>query len=99
KLSGILAKEPNPNAALRVLVDSGGCHGYQYRLELTQDVAPDDVILRKDGARVVVDAISLPLMTGSTVDYQEELIGSMFKIVDNPLASSTCGCDVSFEIK
>lgn len=58
-----------------------------------------DRVLEKDGARVVVDEVSLPLMSGSTVDYQVELIGSMFKIVNNPLASSTCGCDVSFEIK
>ncbi|KAI9226609.1 MAG: hypothetical protein DHS80DRAFT_32582 [Piptocephalis tieghemiana] len=99
KLSAILAKETHPEAALRILVDSGGCHGYQYRLELSQSITAEDVVLEKDGARVVVDEVSLPLMSGSTVDYQVELIGSMFKIVNNPLASSTCGCDVSFEIK
>jgi iron-sulfur cluster assembly accessory protein len=52
-----------------------------------------------DGARIVVDNISLPLLAGGQIDFVTELIGSAFKVVSNPNASSTCGCDVSFEIK
>jgi iron-sulfur cluster assembly accessory protein len=58
-----------------------------------------DSVFEKDKARVVVDSVSLPLLKGAHVDYVEELIGSSFRVVDNPQAASTCGCDVSFEVK
>ncbi|RKP26661.1 hypothetical protein SYNPS1DRAFT_27659 [Syncephalis pseudoplumigaleata] len=99
RIRQILKDEP-AEAALRVAVDSGGCHGYQYRLELTHSIdAAEDIVFECDGARVVVDNISLPLLSGAQVDYVTELIGSALKVVSNPNASSTCGCDISFEIK
>ena len=77
---------------LRVTVESGGCHGYQYLMSLTEDFNPEeDAMFERDGIKVVVDAISLELITGSKVDYSTELIGSQFKIVGNPAASSNCG--------
>ncbi|KAJ8324168.1 [4Fe-4S] proteins maturation, variant 2 [Batrachochytrium dendrobatidis] len=85
--------------ALRVLVDSGGCHGFQYKLELTQESQPDDILFEKDGARVLVDAMSLDMLNGSTVDFVDELIGSSFQVVGNPNAETSCGCKTSFNLK
>ncbi|TPX37002.1 hypothetical protein SmJEL517_g00781 [Synchytrium microbalum] len=86
--------------ALRVLVDSGGCHGYQVKMELTTDnLNEDDLLVEKNGAKVIVDTISLSLIEGSKLDYVQELIGSSFQVVDNPKAESSCGCKTSFNIK
>ncbi|EPS37749.1 hypothetical protein H072_8593 [Dactylellina haptotyla CBS 200.50] len=101
RLSQILTKEANPSLALRVLVESGGCHGFQYTMSLTDKVNPEeDTIFEEDtGAKVVMDLPSLELLTGSKVDYESALIGSQFKIVDNPAAVSNCGCGSSFDVK
>ncbi|KAG0290780.1 [4Fe-4S] proteins maturation [Linnemannia gamsii] len=99
QLKRIAIREKNPLQALRITVDSGGCHGYQYLLDLTDTINEDDVVFEKDGARVILDTITLPLVSGSRVDYIEELIGSAFKVLANPQAVHSCGCDTSFEIK
>ncbi|KAG0203718.1 [4Fe-4S] proteins maturation [Mortierella sp. NVP41] len=98
QLKRIAIREKN-SLALRITVDSGGCHGYQYLLDLTDTVNEDDVVFEKDGARVILDTITLPMVSGSRVDYIEELIGSAFKVLANPHAAHSCGCDTSFEIK
>jgi Fe-S cluster assembly iron-binding protein IscA len=145
-LKEIMSKDANPNLALRIQVESGGCHGFQYLISLTTlpplpltspksgsqsielesaaapntsttepnavssttpDKIPaaldedDTVFAAKDGsgAMVVMDGPSLELLRGSKVDYTMELIGSQFKIVDNPFATSSCGCGTSFDIK
>ncbi|KPV76765.1 uncharacterized protein RHOBADRAFT_9863, partial [Rhodotorula graminis WP1] len=93
----------NPALALRLAVESGGCHGYQYKMQVTADRDQDDYLFRArdadvgDGeALLVVDAASLPLVNGATVDYATELIGSAFKIKDNPQSKDAgCGCGVS----
>lgn len=98
-------KDSNPRLALRVTVESGGCHGFQYLMSLTDtsSVSPeDDTIFEADdgsGAKVVMDEPSLELLKGSKVDFTMELIGSQFKIVGNPAATSSCGCGTSFDIK
>ncbi|KAL1927282.1 hypothetical protein VTP01DRAFT_3911 [Rhizomucor pusillus] len=94
-----IAERDNDNKSmLRILVDSGGCHGYQNKLELTTEVEEDDTIFEKDGVRVVVDPVSLQFIRGSTVDFVEELIGSTFQVVDNPNAKNSCGCNISYDI-
>ncbi|KAI9002710.1 hypothetical protein BC832DRAFT_560666 [Gaertneriomyces semiglobifer] len=85
--------------ALRVTVESGGCHGFQYKFELTDEVEEDDIIFEREGARVIVDPGSLELISGSTVDYVEELIGSSFQVIGNPKAETSCGCKTSFNVK
>jgi len=120
-----MASDNNPALCLRVAVESGGCHGFQYMMALADcaDVAPAEdtvfVVLEggapgtaaaeKGGAdwmeiakgkpKVVLDEPSLELLQGSKIDYTMELIGSQFKIVDNPRATSSCGCGTSFDVK
>lgn len=98
-------KDSNPDLALRVTVESGGCHGFQYLMSLTNISAissEDDTVFEASdgsGAKVVMDEPSLELLKGSKVDFTMELIGSQFKIVGNPAATSSCGCGTSFDIK
>ena len=79
---------------LRIAVDGGGCSGFQYAFSLDADagVGPADVVFERDGAKVVVDDVSLEYVRGATVDYVEEMIKSSFAIVENPNAQSGCGC-------
>ncbi|KAI5848095.1 hypothetical protein BZA05DRAFT_119818 [Tricharina praecox] len=100
RLQAIQTRDSNPLLALRVTVESGGCHGFQYTISLSDKVNPAEDSLFTDeetGARVVLDEPSLELLKGSTVDYTQELIGSQF-VVKNPLATSSCGCGTSFDI-
>ena len=100
-----MTKDANPDLALRVEVQSGGCHGFQYLMSLTNmpDIsAEEDTVFETDdgsGDRVVMDGPSLELLKGIKVDYTMELIGSQFKIIGNPAATSSCGCGTSFDIK
>ncbi|KAK4700722.1 hypothetical protein P7C70_g5520, partial [Phenoliferia sp. Uapishka_3] len=91
--------------ALRVSVESGGCHGYQYKMEVTTKRQEDDYLFNPSAfdpnIKVLIDSSSLPLIHGSTIDYATELIGSSFRIKGNPHASDKggCGCGVSWELK
>jgi iron-sulfur cluster assembly accessory protein len=82
---------------LRILVNGGGCSGFQYEFAMANDRADDDIAFEKDGAIVLVDPVSLEYMAGSTVDFVDDLIGQAFK-VQNPLAKASCGCGTSFTI-
>ena len=82
--------------ALRVAVEGGGCSGFQYEIEL-DDPKDDDLVLTQDGETVVIDSVSLPFLAGATIDFTEELIGARFAI-DNPNATSSCGCGTSFSM-
>lgn len=82
--------------ALRVAVAGGGCSGFQYEITLDAPAA-DDLVLSGDGETVVIDPTSLPLLAGATIDFTEELIGARFAI-ENPNATSSCGCGTSFSI-
>ena len=85
-------------AALRVAVLAGGCSGFQYKFELDGTTAPDDVVVERAGARVLIDPASLDLLTGSELDFTDELMGSHFA-VRNPNAASSCGCGTSFAVE
>jgi iron-sulfur cluster assembly accessory protein len=82
--------------ALRIAVDGGGCSGFQYDIKLDAP-ADDDLILSKDGETVVVDAVSLPFLSNAVIDFSEELIGARF-VIENPNATSSCGCGTSFSM-
>lgn len=82
--------------ALRVAVEGGGCSGFQYDIKLDAP-AQDDLVLEGQGQKVVVDSVSLPFLAGATIDFTEELIGARF-VIDNPNASSSCGCGTSFSM-
>lgn len=82
--------------SLRVAVEGGGCSGFQYDIKL-DDPAADDLVLEKNGQKVLVDAVSLPFLANAVIDFTEELIGARF-IIENPNASSSCGCGTSFSM-
>ena len=82
--------------ALRVAVEGGGCSGFQYDIKLDEP-AEDDLVLEGNGERVVVDSISLPFLSNAVIDFSEELIGARF-VIQNPNATSSCGCGTSFSM-
>lgn len=91
-----IAEDSGETRALRVAVEGGGCSGFQYDIKL-DDPADDDLVLEKNGQKVLVDAVSLPFLANAVIDFSEELIGARF-VIENPNASSSCGCGVSFSI-
>ena len=98
RIAEIVAEtKQDAETALRVAVLAGGCSGFQYRFELDAQTQPDDLVIERGRARVVVDAVSLDLLSGSELDYTDELMGSHFA-VRNPNARSACGCGTSFSI-
>ncbi|ODV63205.1 Isa2p ASCRUDRAFT_25619, partial [Ascoidea rubescens DSM 1968] len=105
KLNEIMIADNSPNLALKINVESGGCHGFQYILSLS-DVNGDNMelvdtensIFLRDGAKVIIDKSSLEILKESTIDYVHELIGSQFKVVDSPYTTSSCGCGSSFDV-
>ncbi|TDI66503.1 MAG: iron-sulfur cluster insertion protein ErpA [Alphaproteobacteria bacterium] len=96
QISTILKSEDR-QALLRVSVSGGGCSGFQYGFDLVDEKNDDDLIIERDGVRVVIDPVSLPFLEGSEIDYVDSLIGAAFK-VHNPNATSSCGCGTSFSI-
>ncbi len=96
RINAITASEAD-NKFLRLSVEGGGCSGFQYKFDLIPEPEPDDLLIEREGATVVVDPISLPFLEGAELDYVQELIGASFKVV-NPNAQASCGCGTSFTI-
>lgn len=96
RVAAIAAKQGKP-AVLRLSVEGGGCSGFQYKFALDEAPAADDTVAETNGVRLLVDAVSLDLVSGCVVDYVESLGGSAFQ-VSNPNAASGCGCGSSFSI-
>jgi iron-sulfur cluster insertion protein len=97
RIAGLIAEEGRPGLKLRVSVSGGGCSGFQYHFALDDTSEPDDVEIARDGAAVVVDGMSLMYVIGAELDFVEDLTGSYFRM-NNPNASSSCGCGTSFAI-
>ncbi|WP_439272423.1 iron-sulfur cluster insertion protein ErpA [Pseudochrobactrum sp. HB0163] len=92
----ILQKQTG-KSALRISVEGGGCSGFSYKFDLVDEVNDDDMIIEKDGAKVLIDSISVPYIDGSVIDFVDDLMGQSFQI-NNPNVTSSCGCGVSFAL-
>ena len=97
KVRELVLEEENSALKLRVYITGGGCSGFQYGFSFEETAADDDTAIEKDGVTVLVDPMSFQYLAGSEVDYTEGLEGSRF-VVNNPNASTTCGCGSSFSI-
>lgn len=96
RVAAIAQKQGKP-AILRLSVEGGGCSGFQYKFDLASAPEGDDLVSENDGVRLVVDPVSLDLVSGSVVDFVESLGGAAFR-VENPQAAAGCGCGSSFGI-
>lgn len=81
---------------LRVAVEGGGCSGFQYEISLDEP-GTEDLVIESQGEKVVVDQVSLPFLANAVIDFSDELIGARF-VIENPNATSSCGCGTSFSI-
>ena len=97
RIRKVAEAEGNPALGLRISVSGGGCSGFQYSFTLDETETPDDIVIARDGARVLIDTISLEYLRGSEIDFVEDLSGAGFQI-RNPLAASSCGCGNSFSV-
>lgn len=99
RIAFLLSKKNNPDTKLRISVEGGGCAGFQYEYKFVNDsIQIEDLYIEQNGAKVIIDSISLQFVQGSTLDYIEGLEGSYFTI-KNPQAASGCGCGNSFSLK
>jgi iron-sulfur cluster assembly accessory protein len=96
RIGEILKKEP-PGTMLRVSVEGGGCSGFQYKFDMEHAQAEDDVAVTREGVVVLIDKTSLGFLTGSKIDFVDDLIGASFKI-ENPNATASCGCGTSISL-
>jgi iron-sulfur cluster assembly accessory protein len=97
KVQGLMAQEPAGEAeVLRIAIQGGGCSGFEYALGFDRGAQSGDHELEFHGVKVVVDPFSAPYLRGATIDFLEGLQESGFKI-DNPNATSSCGCGHSFQ--
>jgi iron-sulfur cluster insertion protein len=97
KLRELIAEEGNPAIKLRVFVQGGGCSGFSYGFTFDQEQNEDDFDFNYEEVHVIVDAMSMQYLQGSTIDFREDVMGSSF-VINNPAAASTCGCGSSFSV-
>ena len=97
RINELLATKNNPELMLRVFIQGGGCSGFQYGFQFDENQQEDDISVEHDGIKVLVDMLSLQYLDGAEIDYKDDLMGSRF-LVNNPNASTTCGCGSSFSI-
>lgn len=97
KVQSLIEEEGNDNLKLRVFVTGGGCSGFQYGFSFDEEVSEDDTVIQNKGASLLIDPLSYQYLVGAKIDYVEGLEGSRF-VVNNPLATATCGCGSSFSI-
>ena len=97
KVRALVEDEGNPSLKLRVYITGGGCSGFQYGFSFDESVSDDDMVVERDGVTALIDSMSYQYLVGSEVDYSEGLEESRF-VVNNPNATTTCGCGASFSI-
>lgn len=97
KVRDLLAEQNDPNIKLRIFVQGGGCAGFSYGFTFDEEVNEDDFDLEFEGVHLLVDSMSSQYLQGAEVDYVEELMGANFKI-NNPNATTSCGCGSSFAV-
>lgn len=97
KVQELIAEENNPDLKLRVFVQGGGCSGFQYGFTFAEEQDEDDFAYEFDGVNVVVDAMSIDYLRNAEIRYQDDIMGSSF-VIDNPAATTTCGCGSSFGV-
>ena len=97
RIASLKVLEQAENTFLRIAVSGGGCSGFQYGFSFDDQRNEDDVVFERDGVAVVVDDVSLGLLSGAEIDFVEDLMGASFQI-RNPNAASSCGCGNSFSI-
>ncbi|GAB4115741.1 MAG: iron-sulfur cluster insertion protein ErpA [Gammaproteobacteria bacterium] len=97
KVQELVLGEGNPDLKLRVYISGGGCSGFQYGFSFDDQVSDDDIRIQRDGVTLLVDPLSIHYLEGAVVDYSESLQGAQF-VINNPNATTTCGCGSSFSI-
>ncbi len=97
KVGGLIKDENNDNLKLRVYITGGGCSGFQYGFTFDENQLDDDTVVQNQGVILLVDSMSVQYLEGAKIDYLEDLQGARF-IIDNPNASTTCGCGSSFSV-
>jgi iron-sulfur cluster assembly protein len=95
KLSSLLQRQGRPQGALRVAVIGGGCSGLQYKMDLVDGPANRDILIESQNVRVVIDPKSALFVSGSELDYSDDLQKGGFKVT-NPNAAAHCSCGESF---
>jgi len=95
RLITLIASKEKPNLMLRVYVKGGGCSGFQYGFQFEEKSEDDDLEFERDGVKLLIDSMSLQYLMGSEIDFLDDLMGTRF-VVNNPNASTTCGCGSSF---
>lgn len=94
---GQILRGETEGAMLRVSVEGGGCSGFQYKFDIERERAEDDIVIARGDAVVLVDPVSSQFMSGSEIDFVDDLIGASFRI-NNPNATASCGCGTSFSV-
>ena len=95
QMRSIRERESLASHVLRVSVVGGGCSGMSYRMGFVESANPNDHVIEEGGVRIVIDPKSLLYLTGSVIDFQDDLNGKGFTF-NNPNAKRTCGCGSSF---
>ena len=97
RVKHLIVKDTTHPEALRISVEGGGCSGFKYKYELTKEISEDDIIVERNGTKVVIDPMSAPFLKESKIDFVEDL-GSAYFEIKNPNATSKCGCGSSFGV-
>ncbi|MGQ0659045.1 MAG: iron-sulfur cluster insertion protein ErpA [Chromatiales bacterium] len=97
KVKQLIDEEGDTSLMLRVFVQGGGCSGFQYGFTFEPEQGEGDLVVEKNGVKLIIDPMSYQYLVGAEIDYTEGLEGAQF-VIRNPNASTTCGCGSSFSV-